>query len=154
MISQSEKYRLSISGEFFVAAQLQRLGVSASVTYGNAKRADVVAVFRETGKALAVEVKSLNKGRWPIGNRVPSPSDQVWVFVHLPDDIAESPHFYILQQHDLHEMLAPGEAAYLARYKKKYGCEYGASKPGVAAVNRNQLQDFKDNWCCVLKLLK
>ena len=43
MKSQQRKYNLSLAGDFFVAAELQRRGVMASVTYGNAKKADVVA---------------------------------------------------------------------------------------------------------------
>lgn len=58
MKRQEEKYHLSMAGEFFVAAQLQRLGVSASVTYGNAKSADVVAFAKDKDIAVIIEVKS------------------------------------------------------------------------------------------------
>jgi hypothetical protein len=43
MSKQAQKYHLSLAGEFFVAAELQRRGVAAAVTYDNAKNADVVA---------------------------------------------------------------------------------------------------------------
>lgn len=43
MSKQAVKYHLAMAGEYFVAAQLHRLGVSAAVTFGNAKTADVVA---------------------------------------------------------------------------------------------------------------
>jgi hypothetical protein len=56
--NQPEKYHLAMAGEYFVAAQLQRLGVSASVTYGNAKRADVVAFSESSDRVVEVEVKT------------------------------------------------------------------------------------------------
>lgn len=153
MTKQAERYRLAMTGEFFVAAQLQRLGISATVTYGNAKRADVVAVNRETGRAVTIEVKSTNKSRWPVGNRVPFPSQQPWVFVHVPDDPAQPPEFFILLQSELHEILAPNEAAYLARFELKHGRAYGDKTPGVAAAGLNQLIPFKNNWDVIIKLL-
>lgn len=154
MTKQNDKYQLSIAGEFFVAAQLQRLGVSASVTYGNAKRADVVAVSRETGKAVAIEVKSSNKSRWPVGSRVPVSSRQPWVFVHFPTESHEPPEFFVLLQSDLHVLLEPAETSYMQRYREKHGKEYGEDKVGVAAASRKEILQFKDNWKCILGLLE
>ena len=71
MTKQKIKYNLGMAGEFFVAAQLQRFGLSASVTYGNAKKADVITVSEKTGKAIIIEVKSTSQKKWVIGNYVP-----------------------------------------------------------------------------------
>lgn len=154
MTKQNDKYQLSIAGEFFVAAQLQRLGVSASVTYGNAKRADVVAVSKTAGRALAIEVKTSDKSRWPVGRRVPEPSKQPWVFVHFPQSKHEPPEFFVLLQRELHAILGPTEESYMQRYREKHGKEYGADTPGVAAAKRSELLKFKDNWQCILRLLE
>jgi hypothetical protein len=109
MSTQAQKYSLAVAGEFFVAAQIYRLGARASVTYGNAKRADVVAVGQTSGKAAVIEVKSSSAGRWPVGSRVPPPSKQLWVFVHLPHNASEAPEYFVLTQHQLHQVLAPVE---------------------------------------------
>lgn len=155
MTTQAEKYHASMAGEFFVAAQLQRLQVAASVTYGNAKSADVVAFSHETGKAVVIEVKTSTKGRWPVGNRAPAPSDKPWVFVHLPTKSDEPPEFFVMMQTEIHNLLAPLENNYLERYKKTHGEEYG-DKPGVAAMTRKlALQNnCKDNWNAILNVLK
>ncbi|MCV2355408.1 hypothetical protein LNV09_14735 [Paucibacter sp. B2R-40] len=145
MASQAQKYSLAMSGEFFVAAQLQRLGVAASVTYGNAKRADVVAIGKTSSMAVVIEVKTSSSGSWPMGNRVPMPSQQLWVFVHLPTNTLEAPEYYVVEQTNLHKIFSPGEQAYLARYKAKHGAEYG-DKPGVAKATRTGLVAYKDNW--------
>jgi post-segregation antitoxin (ccd killing protein) len=154
MTAQTDKYQLAIAGEFFVAAQLQRLGISASVTYGTAKQADVVAVSRVAGKAVTIEVKSSRKSRWPIGNRVPSPSSQPWVFVHFPIEASEPPEFFVMLQSDLHAIFAPHEAEYMAKFKAKHNREYGDKTPGVAAATKKELSKFKDNWGSILGLLE
>lgn len=153
MTKQADKYQLAIAGEFFVAAQLQRLGVSASVTYGNAKRADVIAVSRETGRAVSVEVKTSSKSRWPVGRRVPVASSQPWVFVHMPTEQFEPPEFFVLLQSDLQLALAPREAAYMDRFEAKHGRKYGEGTPGVAAALRSEIAGFKDNWQCILSIV-
>lgn len=86
MTKQSRKQHIGVAGEFFVAAQLQRLGLAASVTYGNAKRADLIVLSPNRTQAVVLEVKTSSIGRWPIGNRVPKPSDQLWVFVYLANN--------------------------------------------------------------------
>lgn len=152
MDKQEIRYHTAISGEFFVAAQLQRLCVSASVTYGNAKSADVVAFSKRSGKALVIEVKTSSKGRWPVGARVPAPSPQPWVFVHLPLNTDEVPEFFVMTQENMHNLLMPIENDYLERYLRKHGKEYG-DKPGVAAMKKALAVRFKDNWNAILSLL-
>jgi hypothetical protein len=155
MTTQAEKYHASMAGEFFVAAQLQRLQVYASVTYGNAKNADVIAFSHGTGKAVVVEVKASTKGRWRVGSRPPAPSEQPWVFVHLPSKLDESPEFFVMTQKDIHDLLDPINKEFLEKYKKKHGVDYG-DKPGFAAMTKKlALQnDFKDNWNAILNVLK
>jgi hypothetical protein len=152
MTSQPQKYSLAMAGEFFVAAQLQRLGVAASVTYGNAKRADVIAISKLSNQAVIVEVKTSSAGSWPIGNRVPAPSSQIWVFVHLPSNPADAPEYFVIDQTSLHALLAPKEKAYLDRYQAKHGVPYG-DKPGVAKATRKDLLGHKDNWKIILDRL-
>ena len=141
-----------MAGEFFVAAQLQRLGAAASVTYGNAKRADVVAISKSNAQVVVIEVKTSSSGSWPIGSRVPKPSNQIWVFVHLPTHSLDAPEYYVLDQSDLHSLFAPIEQGYMDRYKAKHGTEYG-DKPGVAKATRTGLLAHKDRWQVILSRL-
>ena len=55
---QAAKYHLSLAGEYYVAAELQRRGIHASVTYGNAKQTDVVAFCEASTRAVVIEVKA------------------------------------------------------------------------------------------------
>jgi hypothetical protein len=86
MSKQAQKYHLSLAGEFFVAAELQRRGICAAVTYGNAKSADVVAFSLSGEKAVVIEVKSTSSPKWVVGGTIPSASEKPWVFVYLPTE--------------------------------------------------------------------
>lgn len=141
-----------MAGEYLVAAQLQRLKIFSSVTYGNAKSADVIAFHPEYEKVVVIEVKTSSKGRWPIGGRVPRPSNKIWVFVHLPEKIEQCPEFYILTQKQIYDELIPNEIEYLKRYKEKHGTEYG-NKPGVASMRKKVAEKYKDNWAVILNAL-
>lgn len=153
MPNQADKYHLAMSGEFFVAAQLQRLGVSASVTYGNAKSADVIAFTDSSDRVVVVEVKTTSQPQWVVGGRVPSKSEKPWVFVHLPEDTSEPPRFFVLTQSQLHAILAPLEAEYFTRYKQKHGVEYG-EKPGVVNISRKLLAGYEKRWETIIGQLQ
>jgi hypothetical protein len=153
MASQSDKYHLAMSGEYFVAAQLQRLGVSASVTYGNAKSADVVAFMGTSDRVVVVEVKTTRQPQWVVGGRVPAESTKPWVFVHLPENNKEPPRFFVLTQSQLHAILAPLEAEYFKRYKDKHSVEYG-DKPGVVNIRRNLLAEYENRWAVIIGQLQ
>lgn len=151
--SQSEKYHLGMSGEYFVAAQLQRLGVSASVTYGNAKSADVVVFTEGSDRVVVVEVKTTRQTEWVVGGRTPAKSGKPWVFVHLPKDSEEPPKFFVLTQSKLHEILAPLDEEFNRKYKEKHKVEWG-DKPGVVNISRKQLADHESKWGAIIDQLK
>lgn len=142
---QAEKYHLSLSDEFYVAAELQRRGISAAVTYGNAKKADVVAFSASGERAVIIEVKSTSQQKWVIGSRAPASSPKPWVLVYIPSDKTEAPSFYVVLQSELHNIMAPLDEEYSRRYLEKHGEEYG-DRPGVANFTRSQAAPYKDAW--------
>lgn len=141
---QAGKYHLSLAGEFLVAGELQRRQVSAAVTYGNAKAADVVAFSRDGNRAVVIEVKSSAKGSWVVGGVVPPPTSQPWVFVEIPQDELASPQYFVLLQDELHRILAPVDAAYRSRYRARHGTEFSGA--GVVSLTREQAQPYEGAW--------
>lgn len=136
MPTQEEKYAVAMAGEHFVAAELLRRGVAASVTMGNAKRADVVVMNREATKAVIVEVKSSPQKEWVIGNAIPVSSTQPWVFVHVPSDRAP-PRYFIFTASELVQLLTPGDVAYRERFERTHGKPFtgkGVVKLALAAA--------------------
>lgn len=145
MSKQAQKYHLSLAGEFFVAAELQRHGISAAVTYGNAKSADVVAFSTSGEKAVVIEVKSTSQPQWVVGGKVPVSSAKPWVFVHIPTDPDAPPNYFVAFQSELHDILAPLDADYCRKFKEKHGVEYG-DRPGVVNFTSKQAEPFKNAW--------
>ena len=145
MANQQRKYNLSLAGEFFVAAELQRRDVMASVTYGNAKKADVVAFSPKNSTALVIEVKSTSKKSWVVGNKNPEPTEDVWVLVHIPADQHQTTRYFILTAREIHDILEPGEQDYLLRFFARNG--YESTKPGATSIRLNQVDGTKTESC-------
>ena len=152
MSEQWRKYHLSLAGEFFVAGELQRRQVSAAVTYGNAKAADVVAFSPSGDRAVVIEVKTTSQGKWVVGGAVPAPSNQPWVFVNIPIDGSCSPEFYIIQQFDLHRILTPRDAAYRTQYQARHGSEFLGKS--VVSLSRELALPYKDAWGTILNAVR
>ena len=124
MSKQKQKYNLSMAGEYYVAAELHRRGIPASITYGNVKKADVVATSEDGEAAVVIEVKSTSQTKWIVGQYLPEPSDRVWAFVYVPKECDQPPSFYILTQSEISEILKPEDEEYRRQYAEKHGVEY------------------------------
>ena len=147
MSRQARKHSIGLAGEFFVAAELLRRGVMASVTYGNAKRADVIAVSPSTSAAAVLEVKSTSQKKWVIGNHVPEPTDNLWVLVHLPAD-ESSPRYFVATAQELHAILAPQDIEYRRRFRERNGKEF--SGIGVVSIRLKEVELYEGEWSKVL----
>lgn len=141
---QKQKYHLSLCGEYLVAGELQRRGINASVTYGNAKSADVVAFSESRNRVITVEVKTTGQPKWVIGNHVPESSQQPWVFVFAPPDHSQSPEYYVVSQQELHEIFKNNDDGYNEKYRDKHGKEF--SGKGVISVKKPLLLVHKGQW--------
>lgn len=71
-----------LAGEFFVAAELLKRNLQVSVTFGNAKSIDLLAV-NENGFTYKVQVKSVRVRNFFLIPRAAIKPDQVYVFVIL-----------------------------------------------------------------------
>lgn len=89
-----DKYYLSLSGEYRVASELLKRGLNATVTFGNAKSADVVA-YGSNRKAVVIEVKTSQQKNFVTGfyNKYETPEQEhpdFWVLVQVKADAAMS----------------------------------------------------------------
>lgn len=142
-----------MAGEYFVAAQLQRLQVNASITYGNAKSIDIIAFTTTSDYVIAIEVKTTQKKQWVVGNRVPEKSSKPWVFVYTPENPNEAPRFFIITQNQLNEILRPIELKYEENFKNKHGVDYG-NRRGIVNIDRNLLASFENKWETITHQIK
>ena len=152
MKTQVEKYHTAMAGEFLVAAQLHRNGLMASVSYGNAKKADVIVSSPDSLSAVVIEVKTSPEGAWRVGNRTPQACNKPWVFVHLPAIPTEPPEFFVMTQKDVHEILMPLEERYLEEFERIHGESHG-KRQGFAKMEKAQAEPYRDNWATIFNLL-
>jgi hypothetical protein len=141
--TQALKYQTGMAGEFLVAGELNRHGKSATIMFGNAKKADVVA--NNNGCYITVEVKTTSKLKWVIGNSLPNISGNVvWVLVYLPVDKLEPPEYYILTNKEMCEILNNLDSVYREGYHKRKGKDY-TGKP-IFSVKRALVKSHKNRW--------
>jgi hypothetical protein len=148
MRTQASKSQLSQYGEFSVAAELNRRGFSATVTYGNMKNTDVVT-FSEHGHYIVVEVKTSSTNRFITGitpQKIVQKSLHVfWVLVSAKQDQKKaSPRFFILSDSEIKEIQDRSDKEYLSRYKAKHRKDY--SGIGVPSFSIKELASYEDSW--------
>ncbi len=153
--SQQQKYALNLAGEFYVAAELNRRGIFASVTYGAAKNADVLAFDQQSRKTAVIEVKTtagVNR-KWITGqhsiDKNSINSQLFWVLVLVPgiEDADTSPRFFVFTSKELVEKVSESHAAYRARYQETHGTQFQDSG-GVysLAISEAESMQVEGQW--------
>ena len=140
--SQQQKYSLNLAGEFYVAAELNRRGIFASVTYGAAKNADVLAFDQQSRQTAIIEVKTTahpNK-KWITGQHSID-KDNIhpqlfWVLVLVPDkgNTDTAPRFFVFTSKELVEKVSAIHDSYSASYLAKHGVPFQDSR-GVYSLS-------------------
>ena len=140
---------MGLAGEYLVTGELLRRQIMAALTYGNAKKADVVIINKR--QAITIEVKTTSQEKWVLGNHLPEESDDLWVLVFLPTDQSVSPEYYILTSKQLHDILIKEHKAYRERYQNNHDEPFTGK--GVVSVKKKDVILFKNQWDTVQKLL-
>ena len=123
-----------LSGEYFVAAELLKRDFQVSMTIGNAKSIDLIAISPINGKAHKIQVKTLRKKPNCFTLLIEKISeDDFYFFVYLNSE-SESPDYYIIEGKDL-----------LANLPHFYGSSIGRIDKRET-VNHGPLKEYKDRW--------
>ena len=147
------KYHLSLAGEYRVASELLKRDIFATITFGNAKGADIYAIG-PTRRSAIIEVKSSNSSKFVTG-----------FYQKYRDEIRDHPHFWVL-----YSMTDPDtEEFYVlshAEMAKAQGDRNFPGKPmtyaehavavakGVDNVLAKDLKKYKSAWGKIGKYLK
>ena len=160
--SQDEKNFLNMSGEFLVAAELNRRRILSAVTYGAAKSADVWAFDAKSKRAARIEVKTTGEGskKWVIGEKAlvrdAWDRDVFWVLVVLPrphpsnsqtnDETRghHSPRFFVFSSEELGRLLSARDDGYRAKYLAKHNTEFIGK--GVPNLPIDLALPFENQW--------
>lgn len=148
-----DKYHLNLAGEYRVCSELLKRGIFATVTYGNMKGCDVIAVG-ENRRAAVVEVKTSQSSRFVTGfyQKYKTPNiahPTFWVLYSIGsngDTFTE--RFFVLSHEELAGIQAernhPGEALdYAARAER-------VSK-GVDNVLAKNVEQHEDKWSKIIE---
>jgi hypothetical protein len=120
-----------LAGELFVAAELLKRGLQASVTFGNAKAIDLFACHPETDRTFSIEVKTLRKKNYFLLSHTAVKPERIYVFVLL-NGIDEAVEYFIV----------PGKR--LRSEPERFGKYFQIEK--MPGIQPNDLAEFKGNW--------
>jgi len=143
-----DKYYLNLAGEYRVCAELLKRGIFATVTFGNMKGADIIAVGCNR-RAAVVEVKASNSARFltKFYQTYKTPDVEhpaFWVLYSFrPHGDAHIERFFVLSHEELADKQAsrnhPGEELpYLERARRV--------ATGVDNVLLDDVKDCEDSW--------
>jgi len=154
-----DKYYLSLSGEYRVASELLKRGLNATVTFGNAKSADVVA-YGSNRKAVVIEVKTSQQKNFVTGfyNKYETPEQEhpdFWVLVQVKADAEGdfTERFFVLSHSELSVVQAERNRAYRTRcgdvregQQLSWEDHYRLSEHGVDNVLLTDVEGHEDAW--------
>ena len=105
-----------ISGEYFVAAELSRLGYIASITLRNSAGIDIMASNASATKTAAIQVKTnqSNKKSWLLRDKAETfiSENHFYIFVNLATEVG-SPEYHIVPSEIVAEYITVGHAKWL-----------------------------------------
>lgn len=148
MRTQASKSQLSQFGEFSVAAELNRRGFSATVTYGNMKNTDVVA-FSEHGHYAVIEVKTSTTSRFVTGitpeKAKITKKNVFWVLISVQQDREKAePRFFVLSDKEIKKIQMASDKVYLDKYISRHGKSFEGK--GVPSFSRSKVESFEGCW--------
>lgn len=131
-----------MAGEYFVAAELNRRGINATITYGNAKKVDIVAFSSDKSVFEVIEVKTTDKNEWVIGSKLPDLTNDIWILVQLPKE--NSPKYHIYTSEELHFAAKPR----IDNYRKNYKLRHGKDAPDKGPLSHKVelAKPFLNRW--------
>ena len=143
-----DKYYLNLAGEYRVCAELLKRGIFATVTFGNMKGADIIAVGPNR-RAAVVEVKASNSTRFVTGfyQKYKTPNGEhptFWVLYSVrPDGETHTERFFVLS----HDELAQKQARRNHRDEElSYAERVLRVASGVDNVLLDDVKEFEDQW--------
>ena len=84
------------SGEYFVAGELERRGLTAAVPMSNTKDFDILAISRSNNKQFAIQVKTTTKKNWLLGKKCEDISGDNIIYVLVKLAGLEAPEYHIV----------------------------------------------------------
>ena len=84
------------AGEYFVAGELERRGLTAAVPMSNTKDFDILAINRSNNKQFAIQVKTTTKNNWLLSKRCEDIYGDNIIYVFVKYKELENPEYHIV----------------------------------------------------------
>ena len=125
-----------VAGEYYVAAELSRRGIVASISLRNTRGTDILATDESAGQTITIQVKTSQKKKreWLLSEQSEKldPKTHFYVFVNLAG-LTDRPEFFIVP------------SAVVAAYAKEDHRRWlAAPSPTGRARNENAMRKFRD----------
>ncbi|OGE76373.1 MAG: aspartate ammonia-lyase [Candidatus Doudnabacteria bacterium RIFCSPHIGHO2_01_52_17] len=105
-----------VAGEYFVAAELSKMGYIASVTLKNTRGIDILATNKDASKSVGIQVKASrgNAKDWQLHKKAENyySKNLFYVFVNLKSE-KERPDFFIVPSRIVANYVKESHAQYL-----------------------------------------
>jgi hypothetical protein len=138
------KILTGIAGEYFVAAELSRRGLVASLTLRNTRGIDILASNAEATKSVGIQVKTNQGGKrhWLLSEKAERDTAEnlFYVFVNLNERGA--PDYHIVPRSVVAKYVRERHAAWLATPGR-------GGKPhreNAMRVFRDEANEYRDRW--------
>ena len=135
-----EKHFLNLAGEYGVCSELAKRKITASITYGNHKAADIIVMKTEgkEKKALTIEVKTTPTNRIVTGffqkYKTPDISGpDIWVIVHIGGNSQST--YYVMTHKEVSEA-----------QMKRNNMQSWHEVNGVDNLLIKDIEFYKDRW--------
>lgn len=142
------------SGEYFVAAELERRGFTAAVPMSNTKDFDILAINRETYRQVAIQVKT-NRGKgkyWLLNKKSEELKGGNIYYVLLCLNELDQPEYYIVESELIAESMQKGYQQWIQEEVKKDKRhettmrKFAFDVSGVNNVLGLKSVDYKNRW--------
>lgn len=141
------------SGEYFVAAELERRGFTAAVPMSNTKDFDILAISRESNRQIALQVKT-SRGKaksWMLNQKCEElvGDDIYYVFISLNE--LEWPDYYIVESALVAQSMKLGYQLWIngggnGKRHETTMRKFTFDVTGVNNVLGLKSEDFKNKW--------
>lgn len=103
------------TGEYFVAAELERHGFTAAVTMSNVKDFDILAIDRQTLKQYAIQVKTTayKQKKWTLSQKSETLVSENIIYFFVALNEMEIPEYHIVPSSVVAETIRTDHQAWL-----------------------------------------
>ncbi len=154
-------YLLNLAGEYRICSELNKRGVFATMTYGNQKGADVYAINDRQQRAVKIEVKTSQRGRFVTSffqksldkKRRDAPDFWVLFDVRPCQNGTFREHLFVLSHKEMRDAQAKRNRAYEVRYAELHPEKKWDSRKGVDTVEVKDVEQYEDKWSKIVARL-